>query len=75
VRQQFQRPNLGLKASFFLSRAVLASLTRQRSYENVPQPHAILYYQPRTTKGGVLIAEATGVSDSSQGCVSLILRL
>jgi 12-oxophytodienoic acid reductase len=46
---------------------VLAPLTRQRSYGNVPQPHAILYYQQRTTKGGLLIAEATGVSDTAQG--------
>ncbi|KAF2296964.1 hypothetical protein GH714_013714 [Hevea brasiliensis] len=40
---------------------------RQRSYNNVPQPHAILYYSQRTTKGGLLIAEATGVSDTAQG--------
>jgi 2,4-dienoyl-CoA reductase-like NADH-dependent reductase (Old Yellow Enzyme family) len=56
-------------------RVVLAPLTRQRSYGNVPQPHAILYYQQRTTKGGLLIAEATGVSDTAQGCVTWILRL
>ncbi|KAK8448874.1 hypothetical protein SEVIR_7G117700v4 [Setaria viridis] len=48
-------------------RVVLAPLTRQRSYGNVPQPHAILYYQQRATKGGLLIAEATGVSDTAQG--------
>ncbi|XP_027148006.1 putative 12-oxophytodienoate reductase 11 [Coffea eugenioides] len=48
-------------------RIVLAPLTRQRSYGNVPQPHAILYYSQRTTKGGLLIAEATGVSDTAQG--------
>ncbi|XP_071725177.1 12-oxophytodienoate reductase 1-like [Rutidosis leptorrhynchoides] len=48
-------------------RVVLAPLTRQRSYGNVPQPHAILYYSQRTTKGGLLISEATGVSDTSQG--------
>ncbi|KAK4570800.1 hypothetical protein RGQ29_029592 [Quercus rubra] len=46
---------------------VLAPLTRQRSYGNVPQPHYILYYSQRTTKGGLLIAEATGVSDTAQG--------
>ncbi|EEC77352.1 hypothetical protein OsI_16037 [Oryza sativa Indica Group] len=49
------------------ARVVLAPLTRQRSYGNVPQPHAILYYQQRTTKGGLLIAEATGISDTAQG--------
>ncbi|XP_060197888.1 12-oxophytodienoate reductase 1-like [Lycium barbarum] len=48
-------------------RVVLAPLTRQRSYGNVPQPHAILYYSQRTTKGGFLIAEATGVSDTAHG--------
>ncbi|XP_052202708.1 putative 12-oxophytodienoate reductase 11 [Diospyros lotus] len=48
-------------------RIVLAPLTRQRSYNNVPQPHAILYYSQRTMKGGLLITEATGVSDTAQG--------
>ncbi|XP_060174462.1 12-oxophytodienoate reductase 1-like isoform X2 [Lycium barbarum] len=46
---------------------VLAPLTRQRSYGNVPQPHAILYYSQRTTKGGLLIAEATVISETAQG--------
>lgn len=50
-------------------RVVLAPLTRQRSYHNVPQPHAILYYSQRAigSNGGLLIAEATGVSDTAQG--------
>ncbi|GLT63298.1 hypothetical protein SLA2020_358720 [Shorea laevis] len=48
-------------------RVVLAPLTRQRSYGCVPQPHAIVYYSQRTSKGGLLIAEATGVSDTAQG--------
>jgi len=48
-------------------RVVLAPLTRQRSFGNVPQPYAILYYSQRTTKGGLLISEATGVSDTAQG--------
>ena len=48
-------------------RVVLAPLTRQRSWNNVPQPHAILYYSQRATKGGLLITEATGVSDTAQG--------
>ncbi|XP_021714784.1 putative 12-oxophytodienoate reductase 11 isoform X2 [Chenopodium quinoa] len=53
---------------FHLShRVVLAPLTRQRSYGNVPQPHAILYYSQRTSNGGLLISEATGVSDTAQG--------
>ncbi|CAL5417196.1 unnamed protein product [Camellia sinensis] len=37
-------------------RVVLAPLTRQRSFDNVPQPHAVLYYSQRTSKGGLLIA-------------------
>ncbi|KAF3447390.1 hypothetical protein FNV43_RR12576 [Rhamnella rubrinervis] len=48
-------------------RVVLAPLTRQRSYNNVPQPHAVLYYSQRTSNGGLLIAEATGVSATAQG--------
>ncbi|CAK9147323.1 unnamed protein product [Ilex paraguariensis] len=48
-------------------RIVLAPLTRNRSYKNIPQPHAVLYYSQRTTEGGLLITEATGVSDTAQG--------
>ncbi|XP_059451904.1 12-oxophytodienoate reductase 1-like [Corylus avellana] len=46
-------------------RVVLAPLGRSRSYGNVHQPHAILYYSQRTSKGGLLIAEATAISDST----------
>ncbi|KAH6763833.1 12-oxophytodienoate reductase 2 [Perilla frutescens var. hirtella] len=54
--------------NFHLShRLVLAPLTRQRSYNNLPQPHAILYYSQRANKGGFLISEATGVSNTAQG--------
>ncbi|XVF24649.1 hypothetical protein REPUB_Repub13aG0145200 [Reevesia pubescens] len=45
----------------------IAPLTRQRSYNNVPQPHAILYYSQRTSKGGFMLTEATGVSNTAQG--------
>ncbi|KAF9670569.1 hypothetical protein SADUNF_Sadunf13G0082600 [Salix dunnii] len=48
-------------------RIVLAPLTRQRFYDNVPQPHTVLYYSQRATKGGLLIAEATNVSDTAKG--------
>ncbi|EXB88216.1 Putative 12-oxophytodienoate reductase 11 [Morus notabilis] len=48
-------------------RIVLAPLTRERSFDNLPQPHAILYYSQRASKGGLLIAEATGISDTSLG--------
>ncbi|XP_066370513.1 12-oxophytodienoate reductase 1-like [Miscanthus floridulus] len=47
-------------------RVVLAPMTRCRSYGNVPQPHAAVYYSQRATKGGLLIAEATGVSATAQ---------
>ncbi|GKV35193.1 hypothetical protein SLEP1_g43495 [Rubroshorea leprosula] len=57
-------------ANFNLShRIVLAPMARNRSYGNVPQPHAILYYCQRSSKGGLLIAESTGVSDTAQGCL------
>ncbi|KAJ4841201.1 12-oxophytodienoate reductase 2, partial [Turnera subulata] len=48
-------------------RVVLAPLTRSRSLNAVPQPHAIKYYSERTSPGGLLIAEASGVSDTAQG--------
>ncbi|KAK9103474.1 hypothetical protein Sjap_020728 [Stephania japonica] len=50
-----------------LHRFVLAPLTRRRAVKNVPQTHAILYYSQRASKGGLLISEATGVSDAAQG--------
>ncbi|XP_043704509.1 putative 12-oxophytodienoate reductase 11 [Telopea speciosissima] len=48
-------------------RVVLAPLTRCRSFNSIPQPHAILYYSQRASKGGLLITEATGVSETAQG--------
>ncbi|KAH7425509.1 hypothetical protein KP509_11G058200 [Ceratopteris richardii] len=45
----------------------MAPLTRCRSYGHVPQPHAALYYSQRASPGGLLIAEATGVSETAQG--------
>ncbi|KAM7513986.1 hypothetical protein LguiA_003569 [Lonicera macranthoides] len=54
--------------NFHLShRIVLAPLSRLRSYNFTAQPHAILYYSQRTTKGGFLIGEASGISDTAQG--------
>lgn len=53
---------------FHLShRIVLAPLSRLRSYNFTAQPHAILYYKQRTTKGGLLISESSGISDTAQG--------
>ncbi|CAB4297981.1 unnamed protein product [Prunus armeniaca] len=51
-------------------RIVLPPLARMRSYNNIPQPHAILYYSQRTSQGGLLIAEATFVSETDQGWVN-----
>ncbi|RZC44847.1 hypothetical protein C5167_037797 [Papaver somniferum] len=48
-------------------RIVMAPLTRCRSYKNVPQTHAIMYYSQRANKGGLMISEAAGVSDTAQG--------
>ncbi|CAI0381676.1 unnamed protein product [Linum tenue] len=38
-----------------------------RSYGHIAQPHAVLFYSQRTSPGGLLISEATGVSDTSIG--------
>ncbi|KAL3523306.1 hypothetical protein ACH5RR_016140 [Cinchona calisaya] len=48
-------------------RVVLAPQSRLRSYNFTAQPHAILYYSQRTTPGGFLIGEASGISDTAQG--------
>ncbi|KAK2371854.1 putative 12-oxophytodienoate reductase [Trifolium repens] len=48
-------------------RVVLAPLTRSRSYNNVPQPHAVLYYSQRTSNGGLLISEAACISETARG--------
>lgn len=49
-------------------RVVLAPLTRLRNTDDgVPQAHSIEYYQQRTTKNGLLIAEATVISPVSYG--------
>ncbi|XP_078434589.1 putative 12-oxophytodienoate reductase 11 [Wolffia australiana] len=47
-------------------RVVLAPMSRDRSFHGVPQEHAILYYSQRTSLGGLLISEATKVTDSAQ---------
>jgi 12-oxophytodienoic acid reductase len=52
---------------FSIFRVVLAPLTRMRFHGDDPQPHVILYYSQRASKGGLLIAEATGVSETAQG--------
>ncbi|XP_019449517.1 PREDICTED: putative 12-oxophytodienoate reductase 11 isoform X2 [Lupinus angustifolius] len=52
---------------YLIDRIILAPLSRSRSYNFVAQPHAALYYSQRTTKGGFLIGEASGVSETAQG--------
>ncbi|XP_039045048.1 putative 12-oxophytodienoate reductase 11 isoform X2 [Hibiscus syriacus] len=46
-------------------RIVLAPLTRCRSFNNMPQSHAILYYTQRATNDGFLISEANAVSTTA----------
>ncbi|KAI4324214.1 hypothetical protein L6164_023768 [Bauhinia variegata] len=48
-------------------RVVLAPMARNRSHGSVPQPHSVLYYSQRASKGGLLITEATCVSDTARG--------
>ncbi|XP_024995668.1 12-oxophytodienoate reductase 2-like isoform X1 [Cynara cardunculus var. scolymus] len=48
-------------------RIVLTPMSRFRSYNSLPQSHAILYYSQRATDGGFLIAEATAISPAAQG--------
>ena len=55
-------------------RIVLAPLTRFRSYDSFPQPHAILYYTQRTTKGSFLISEAAIISHAAQGYYVIALK-
>ncbi|KAK9217406.1 hypothetical protein WN943_006035 [Citrus x changshan-huyou] len=43
-----------------------APLGRIRSFNNIPQPHAIFYYSQRTNSC-FLIAEANRISDTAQG--------
>jgi hypothetical protein len=50
-----------------LHRVVLAPMTRCRSYGNLPQPEAALYYSQRATAGGLLISEGTVISPDSLG--------
>ncbi|OIT02741.1 12-oxophytodienoate reductase 1 [Nicotiana attenuata] len=54
--------------SFELShRVVMPPMTRNRSYNNTPQPHATEYFAQRATKGGFLISESTSASNISKG--------
>ena len=53
--------NLKLK-----NRIVLAPLTRNRSPNAIPGPHAAEYYAQRAS-GGLLITEATAISQQGQG--------
>ncbi|KAG0560185.1 hypothetical protein KC19_10G160300 [Ceratodon purpureus] len=48
-------------------RVIMAPLTRCRSTGYVPQEIAAVYYGQRASPGGLVIAEATGISESAQG--------
>ncbi|CAM6095391.1 unnamed protein product [Calypogeia fissa] len=48
-------------------RVVYASLSRSRSVNNVPDPHAILYYSQRASPGGLILSEGTVVSPTGHG--------
>lgn len=48
-------------------RIVYAPLTRCRAFDTIPQPLAAEYYSQRTTDGGLLITEATVVSERGHG--------
>jgi N-ethylmaleimide reductase len=48
------------------NRIVLAPLTRNRSPNAIPGPHAVEYYAQRAS-GGLLITEATAISHQGQG--------
>ncbi|KAJ7557317.1 hypothetical protein O6H91_05G121500 [Diphasiastrum complanatum] len=50
-------------------RIVLAPLTRCRSYNYIPQQHEALYFAQRTTKGGLLISQATAISGTAAGTI------
>ncbi|KAK6791304.1 hypothetical protein RDI58_010385 [Solanum bulbocastanum] len=55
------------RVHMILQRVVMPPMTRNRSYNNTPQPHAIEYYAQRATNGGFLISESTSASDISNG--------
>jgi 12-oxophytodienoic acid reductase len=45
----------------------MAPLTRARSYNYVPQPHAAIYYAQRATPGGLIISESTSPNPTGIG--------
>ncbi|EOA38169.1 hypothetical protein CARUB_v10009647mg [Capsella rubella] len=49
----------------------MAPMGRLRSYGYVPQPQAALYYSQRTTPGGLLISEATGISETAMAYINI----
>ncbi|KAI8052271.1 12-oxophytodienoic acid reductase 1 [Syncephalis plumigaleata] len=67
-------PNTAIKSLFesvrigawsLKHRVAMAPLTRCRADNNVPTPIMTEYYKQRATSGGLLITEATGISNSS----------
>ncbi len=45
----------------------MAPLTRARSYNHVPQPHAAIYYGQHATPGGLIITEGTSPNPTGIG--------
>ncbi|XP_057489878.1 putative 12-oxophytodienoate reductase 11, partial [Actinidia eriantha] len=69
VNHEILCPSFQLICDCIFCKIVLAPLTRMRSYNLVAQvqPHAMLHYSQRATKGGFLIGETSGISDTAQG--------
>lgn len=56
-----------LGASELSHRIVMPPLTRCRAIDRIPQPKMAEYYAQRATSGGLIIAEATAISEQSHG--------
>ena len=48
-------------------------MTRCRALKNIPQPSHVEFYSQRTTRGGLLITEATAVSEQAIGYALFII--
>ncbi|KAK8664188.1 hypothetical protein V6N13_083987 [Hibiscus sabdariffa] len=48
-------------------RLVMPPMIRRRSWNNIPQPHAAVYYSQRATNADLIITEATVISEAARG--------
>lgn len=48
-------------------RVVMAPLTRCRALGGIPQPNMVTYYSQRASDGGLIISEATCISETAHG--------